>query len=78
VAGSPADAGSAEKQEPRGLDVSPGADDVVEGALTPEARHREGAVPEDLASYSCTCGYVFEARVSTSVHCPHCGDTQAW
>jgi rubrerythrin len=47
--------------------------------LTPEERHREGAVPEDNAHYACpTCGCAFEARVSTSVHCPHCGDTQAW
>jgi hypothetical protein len=28
--------------------------------------------------YSCSCGFVFEALVSTSVGCPHCGDTQAW
>ena len=28
--------------------------------------------------YNCSCGYVFEAQVSTDVGCPHCGDTQAW
>jgi predicted Zn-ribbon and HTH transcriptional regulator len=28
--------------------------------------------------YTCACGYVFKATVSTSVGCPHCGDTQAW
>jgi hypothetical protein len=32
----------------------------------------------DHAVYTCTCGYVFEAPVSTSVGCPHCGGTQAW
>ncbi len=32
----------------------------------------------DHALYSCQCGYVFEAPVSTSVGCPHCGGTQAW
>ncbi len=32
----------------------------------------------DLASYSCECGYVFEAQVSTTVDCPHCGAGQAW
>jgi hypothetical protein len=32
----------------------------------------------DLASYSCACGYVFEAQVSTTVACPHCGSNQAW
>jgi DNA-directed RNA polymerase subunit RPC12/RpoP len=28
--------------------------------------------------YSCGCGFVFEAQVSTSVDCPHCGGPQAW
>ena len=32
----------------------------------------------DHALYTCVCGFVFEAPVSTSVDCPHCGDTQAW
>ncbi len=32
----------------------------------------------DAATYHCQCGYVFEAPVSTSVGCPHCGGTQAW
>jgi hypothetical protein len=32
----------------------------------------------DLALYGCSCGYVFKATVSTSVGCPHCGQTQAW
>ena len=32
----------------------------------------------DEAVYHCQCGFVFEAPVSTSVGCPHCGGTQAW
>jgi hypothetical protein len=28
--------------------------------------------------YACRCGFVFQALVSTSVDCPHCGDSQAW
>ncbi len=32
----------------------------------------------DAAMYHCQCGFVFEAPVSTSVGCPHCGGTQAW
>jgi hypothetical protein len=28
--------------------------------------------------YSCGCGFVFQAAVSTSVGCPHCGGSQAW
>ncbi len=47
-------------------------------APSPFARERAAGGPEDVASYRCSCGYVFEASVSTSVGCPHCGDTQAW
>jgi hypothetical protein len=41
-------------------------------------RVREAGGPIDHAHYSCQCGYSFEAEVSTTVACPHCGDTQAW
>jgi hypothetical protein len=41
-------------------------------------RRREAGAPQDQAVYSCGCGFVFEAQVSTSVGCPHCGDMQAW
>jgi hypothetical protein len=34
-------------------------------------RERRGPPPEDRAVYSCSCGYVFDAHVSTSVECPH-------
>jgi hypothetical protein len=44
----------------------------------PEGRRRELGPLQDQALYNCGCGYVFEAPVSTSVGCPHCGDTQAW
>ena len=46
--------------------------------LRAERRMRASGGPEDRAAYSCQCGYVFEARVSTSVACPHCGSGQAW
>jgi hypothetical protein len=42
------------------------------------ARVREAGGPIDRASYSCACGYLFSASVSTSVSCPHCGAEQAW
>ena len=42
------------------------------------SRRREGGAPQDQAIYSCSCGFVFEANVSTSVGCPHCGGQQAW
>lgn len=44
----------------------------------PQARERAAGGPQDLAAYCCSCGYVFEAAVSTTVGCPHCGGTQAW
>ncbi len=47
-------------------------------ATVAASRRREGGAPQDQAIYSCGCGFVFEAHVSTSVGCPHCGDTQAW
>jgi hypothetical protein len=44
----------------------------------PQPRRRHGGPSQDRALYTCSCGFVFEALVSTSVGCPHCGDTQAW
>jgi hypothetical protein len=41
-------------------------------------RRREVGPPQDQALYSCECGFVFAAQVSTSVGCPHCGNVQAW
>jgi hypothetical protein len=41
-------------------------------------RVREAGGPTDLAAYSCQCGYLFQAAVSTTVACPHCGTSQAW
>jgi hypothetical protein len=41
-------------------------------------RRRELGPQADQALYTCGCGFVFHAVVSTSVGCPHCGDTQAW
>jgi hypothetical protein len=41
-------------------------------------RAREAGGPIDRACYSCECGYLFVAAVSTTVRCPHCGAGQAW
>jgi predicted Zn-ribbon and HTH transcriptional regulator len=46
--------------------------------LLAERRHRASVAPEDEAHYGCSCGYQFQAPVSTSVACPHCGAPQAW
>jgi hypothetical protein len=42
------------------------------------ARARTAGGPLDSACYTCGCGFVFNAAVSTSVACPHCGARQAW
>jgi len=41
-------------------------------------RVRNAGGPIDRAFYTCGCGYLFDARVSTTVTCPHCGADQAW
>jgi predicted Zn-ribbon and HTH transcriptional regulator len=41
-------------------------------------RVRRAGGPLDVAVYTCSCGYVFSAAVSTTVACPHCGSDQAW
>ncbi|HEX4186273.1 MAG TPA: hypothetical protein VHY83_00110 [Solirubrobacteraceae bacterium] len=43
-----------------------------------EQRVREAGGPVDRAFYSCACGMLFQAKVSTTVRCPHCGAGQAW
>jgi hypothetical protein len=51
---------------------------------TPEPRDiavervRAAGGPLDEASYTCQCGYLFAAPVTTTVACPHCGTSQAW
>ncbi len=49
----------------------------------PPAGRRERAAraaggPDDRARYVCGCGCAFDALVTTSVTCPHCGSLQAW
>jgi hypothetical protein len=55
---------------------------ALEASIAPEQaeqqRHKRSGGPLDAATYHCTCGMVFEAKVSTSVACPHCGASQAW
>jgi hypothetical protein len=41
-------------------------------------RARLAGGPVDEAVYTCACGYLFSAAVSTTVACPHCGTDQAW
>lgn len=41
-------------------------------------RVRDAGGPLDEATYTCQCGCMFAAAVTTSVACPHCGGAQAW
>jgi hypothetical protein len=43
-----------------------------------QARAKRSGGPEDVALYTCQCGYAFKAAVTTSVGCPACGTAQAW
>jgi hypothetical protein len=51
---------------------------LVELPTPVETRVREAGGPEDSAHYTCSCGMVFQASVSASVACPHCGVHQDW
>jgi hypothetical protein len=51
---------------------------AVPAERPPQRRARASGGPIDRAQYACACGFVFEAAVSTSVTCPHCGAGQAW
>jgi rubrerythrin len=42
------------------------------------ARRRRHEGPQDVALYTCACGFAWSGRVTTSVACPHCGTAQAW
>jgi hypothetical protein len=45
----------------------------------PHASERRDVDPsQDVAVYNCHCGMVFDAPVSTTIACPHCGDAQGW
>jgi hypothetical protein len=50
----------------------------AEPTTSVEERVREAGGPEDSAHYTCCCGMVFQASVSASVACPHCGAHQDW
>jgi rubrerythrin len=43
-----------------------------------ERRLRDAGGPDDRETYTCSCGYVFEAQVTAGVACPNCGGGQAW
>jgi hypothetical protein len=62
----------------RRLHVVPAPEPRPEPMHPAERRMRDAGGPNDRACYSCSCGFVFIAPVSTSVHCPRCDTEQAW
>lgn len=60
------------------VEIAPVPEPASDRRLDDERRMRAAGGPEDRAHYACACGYQFEATVSTSVSCPHCGTGQAW
>jgi hypothetical protein len=58
--------------EPSPVQSSAGSDDSAAEKV------RRAGGPLDVAVYTCCCGYLFSAAVSTTVSCPHCGTDQAW
>jgi rubrerythrin len=67
------EAPATEVAEPEPESASGGEDDLFD-----ERRLRASGGPNDRAQYTCGCGFVWEADVSASVACPHCGASQAW
>jgi rubrerythrin len=62
----------------RRLHVVPKAAPRPEPMHRDERRLRDAGGPHDRSQYQCGCGYLFEAPVTASVTCPHCGAGQAW
>ncbi|HEY0516983.1 MAG TPA: hypothetical protein VGD00_07665 [Solirubrobacteraceae bacterium] len=72
----PAETLSAERAAALELPATPG---VPRGGCDPEVEKvRRAGGPLDRAVYTCACGCLFSAAVSTTVSCPHCGTGQAW
>jgi hypothetical protein len=70
---------------PQGQGAMPAPESVARPARqgigppdTATQRVRDAGGPIDRASYACECGLLFQAKVSTTVMCPHCGAGQAW
>jgi hypothetical protein len=53
-------------------------DAAPKAKATPTRDQARVGPPQDRATYNCSCGYIFQADVTTSVGCPHCGSELAW
>ena len=76
--GGPTRRGSLLRREQSAPVAEPEPAREAEDDLTDERRLRASGGPNDRAQYTCGCGFVWEADVSASVACPHCGMSQAW
>ena len=76
--GGPTRRSSLVRREPPAPPAEPEPGNQDEDDLFDERRLRASGGPNDRAHYACACGFVWEADVSASVACPHCGADQAW
>jgi rubrerythrin len=76
--GGPSRRGALVRREPPATEVAEPEPAAAEDDLFDERRLRASGGPNDRAQYTCGCGFVWEADVSASVACPHCGASQAW
>jgi hypothetical protein len=76
--GGPTRRGPLVRREPSASPAAPEPASAAEDDLFDERRLRASGGPSDRAQYACGCGFVWEADVSASVSCPHCGAAQAW
>ena len=76
--GGPTRRSSLVRREPPAAPAEPEPANQDEDDLFDERRLRASGGPNDRAHYACACGFVWEADVSASVACPHCGAAQAW
>jgi rubrerythrin len=56
----------------------PAAAQVAAESQLAQERERRAGGPQDQALFVCRCGSAFQADVTASVRCPHCGESQAW
>lgn len=68
--------GGRKDAHPHPQSESPAVDPPARGDAEERARRSGG--PQDRALYVCRCGSAFQAPVTASVRCPHCGESQAW
>jgi hypothetical protein len=69
---------AARRAQRRPAPSAPGPEAAEAAPASPTVSQRRVGPPEDFATYSCSCGFVFRSEVTTTVGCPHCGSQLAW